>query len=69
MRIEYHSKSDAFGRCTFSLIWMADYHPGHPEGEYRRAERGQVFFADPRKHGFPGPKTRSRYLGRKRNAN
>jgi hypothetical protein len=54
-RIEYHSKSDEQGRCSFTLLWMADYHPGHPLGEYRRAERGQCYFADPRAYGFKRP--------------
>jgi len=54
-RIEYHSKSDEHGRCSFSLHWLADYHPGDPAGENRIAERGQYFFADPRQHGHPRP--------------
>ena len=55
MRIEYHGPSDSHGRCAFTLFWMADYHPGHPDGEYRTAERGQVCRADPRERGFPRP--------------
>lgn len=55
MRIEYHSKSNDSGHCSFSLHWMADYHPGHPLGENRVAERGQQFHGDPRDHGFPRP--------------
>ena len=54
-RIEYNSKSDHLGRCHFMLFWMADYHPGHPDGEYRTAERGQAFFADPAQHGHQRP--------------
>lgn len=54
-RIEYHSKSDSLGRCSFSLHWMADYHPGHPDGEYQRRERAQTFFADPLKFGHQRP--------------
>ncbi len=54
-RIEYHSPTNDRGRCTFTLYWMADYHPGHPDGEYRRAERAQWFRDDPRKHGHPRP--------------
>ena len=47
-RIEYHDTgSDDYGRRRFTVFWMADYHPGHPDGEYRTAERGQGFFADP----------------------
>ena len=54
MRIEYRSKEeDSLRRCVFLLHWMADYHPGHPLGEYRIAERGQYYFADPHKYGFP----------------
>jgi len=49
-RIEYHSGSDSLGRCHFSLHWMTDYTPGHPDGEYVRRERGQHFFADPREY-------------------
>jgi hypothetical protein len=55
MRIEYHTLPDKYNKCAFTLYWMADYHPGHPDGEYRTAERGQVFYADPREHGFPLP--------------
>ena len=55
MRIEYHSKSDLLGRCTFTLYWMTNYHPGDPKGENRIAERGQVYRADPQNHGFPRP--------------
>lgn len=54
-RIEYHSKSDHLNRCSFTLFHLANYHPGDPAGEYRTAERGQCYFADPRKHGFPLP--------------
>ena len=54
-RIEYDSGSDKDGRCSFTLYWMADYHPGHPQGEHRRAERGQVFHGDPRAYGYPRP--------------
>lgn len=57
-RIEYHSTTDTQGRCHFSLHWMAAYHPGHPDGEYRTAERGQHFFADPRKYGHIRPEER-----------
>lgn len=54
-RIEYITKSDNQNRCTFALYWLADYHPGDPAGEYRHAERGQVFFSDPKTHGFSRP--------------
>lgn len=55
MRIEYHSQPDDLGRCEFTLFWMDDYHPGHPLGENRTAERGQCFFAKPEAYGFPSP--------------
>lgn len=54
-RIEYYSQSDDRGRCSFALLWMADYHPGDDAGEHRLTERGQHFFADPRDYGFPRP--------------
>lgn len=54
-RIEYASGSDKDGKCRFTLFWMADYHPGHPKGENRLAERGQAFHADPRSYGYPRP--------------
>ena len=44
-RIEIHSGPDRQGRYFHTRFWMADYHPGHPDGEYRRAERAQVFNA------------------------
>ena len=54
-RIEYHGKTDSYGKCSFTLYWMADYHPGHPDGESGWRERGQCFHADPRDYGFPLP--------------
>ena len=54
-RIEYHTLPDLYNKCRFTLIWKAEYHPGDPAGEYRTAERGQVFYADPRDHGFHLP--------------
>ena len=44
-RIEIRSGPDSLGRYSYTLFWMADYHPGHPEGEYARRERAQGFFA------------------------
>jgi len=44
-RIEIHAGPDERGRYLYTLLWTADYHPGHPLGENRIAERGQVFFA------------------------
>jgi len=54
-RIEYRGKTDDKGRCSFTLYWMSDFHPGDPKGEHRTAERGQNFFADPRNHGHKRP--------------
>ena len=54
-RIEYSSKSDEKGRCTFTLFWWVDYIHGHPDGEYGRRERAQVFFSDPTEYGHPRP--------------
>ena len=54
-RIEYDSGSDKEGKCSFTLFWMADYHPGHPTREHGWAERGQCFHADPRAYGYPRP--------------
>lgn len=47
--MEITSKPDDMGRCSFTLFWFADYHPGHPKGEHRHAERAQCFFADPKR--------------------
>lgn len=44
-RIEFHGSIDEDGRESFTLFWMADYHPGHPDGEHGWRERGQCFFA------------------------
>ena len=43
-RLEIHGGPDEHGRYHYALYWTADYHPGHPGGEYRRAERGQECF-------------------------
>lgn len=55
-RIEYHSKLDSKGRCSFT-IYMSNggYSPGHPDGEYVERECGQCFYADPTTYGFPYP--------------
>jgi len=53
--IKYHGNSGADGRSHFSLYWMDDYFPGHPEGEYICRERGQHFHADPREYGHLRP--------------
>lgn len=44
-RGEVYSGPDKWGNYHFALFWCSDYHPGHPEGEYRHAERGQHFLA------------------------
>lgn len=44
-RIEVYEGPNREGNYHFALFWMADYHPGHPDGEYRTAERGQHFLA------------------------
>ena len=46
-RCEIYDGPDARGRYHYALFWMAGYHPGHPAGEYRWAERGQHFFGQP----------------------
>lgn len=51
-RIEIYSGPDNHGRYSFALFWMANYHPGHPLGEHRHAERGQHFLARPEDYGF-----------------
>lgn len=42
-RIEIHSGPDRLGRYSYTLYWIATYHPGDPKGEHRVAERGQSF--------------------------
>lgn len=44
--IDIVSAGDEKGRYTFFSYHVADYHPGHPEGEYRTAWRGQIFFTN-----------------------
>lgn len=44
-RIEIYNGPDEEGRYSYAMFWVADYHPGHPDGEHRVAERGQVFFS------------------------
>jgi len=44
-RIEIEDGPDELGRYHYFIFWLADYHPGHPEGEYARRERGQMFHA------------------------
>jgi len=40
-RCEVYEGPDDRGRYHYALFWIADYHPGHPLGEHRTAERGQ----------------------------
>ncbi len=42
-RGEIYKGPDNQGRYHFALFWWADYHPGDPQGEYGRRERGQHF--------------------------
>lgn len=49
-RIEVYEGPDSLGRYHYALFWIADYHPGHPNGEHRLAERGQHFFGNPDSH-------------------
>jgi hypothetical protein len=44
-RVEILEGPDDYGNFLHFRYWMADYHPGHPKGEYRTAERGQIFRA------------------------
>lgn len=46
-RIEIHGTTDELGRCSHTIFWMADYHPGDPRGENRVAERAQCRFGVP----------------------
>jgi len=51
--VEFHSEPDELGRRSFTLTWLADYHPGHPDGEDRIDVRGQCFYADPEQYISP----------------
>jgi hypothetical protein len=62
-RIKYNTGSDSHGRCLFDLFWMADYHPGHPDGEHAHRERGQGFFGDPSDRGFDRPEVAAAKAG------
>jgi hypothetical protein len=42
-RVVKLSEPDRLGRYHYQVEWMAWYHPGHPDGEYRWAWRGQNF--------------------------
>jgi hypothetical protein len=44
-RLEIYEGPNKSGEYHYALFWMADYHPGHPEGEYGWRERGQHFLA------------------------
>jgi len=43
-RLEIYNGPDSVGRYHYAIFWLADYHPGHPDGENRTAWRGQHFF-------------------------
>lgn len=43
--VTVHRGPDEQGRYFYTLEWFADYHPGHPDGEYAHRKRGQCFFA------------------------
>jgi len=48
VRVELHDeKPDRYGRYRYTMFWLADYHPGHPDGEHAIRERAQEFFAVP----------------------
>lgn len=44
LRMEVHEGPDSHGRYHYSLHFMDDFFPGHPEGECVVRERGQHFF-------------------------
>lgn len=41
-RLEVLTGPNRDGDYSYFVYWMADYHPGHPDGEYRWRERGQI---------------------------
>jgi hypothetical protein len=45
-RIEIYEGPNKNGYYHIAEFWMADYHPGHPLGEHRVAERGQHFLTN-----------------------
>lgn len=49
-RAEITEGPDSDGKYLFWIFWMDNYHPGHPKGEYRLAERGQLFKSNPLKY-------------------
>jgi len=53
MEITYHSKSDSYNRCSFTLNWI---------DKFTGRTRGQCFNADPRNHGFPLPEESGKEL-------
>ena len=44
-RIEILSGPNSHGDYAYIFFWVTDYHPGDSKGEYRIAERAQVFVA------------------------
>lgn len=57
-KVEVHSGPDEDGKYLHTRFHMASYHPGHPFGENRIAERAQVFNST-----LPGDKEVSRWEG------
>lgn len=45
--IESNGPARSDGQRPYTIYWVADYHPGHPVGEYRTDIRGQCYFANP----------------------
>ena len=54
-RAEYLGLTNKEGKARFFLYWMSDFHIGHPLGEHRKAERGQIFNAVPSEYKIPSP--------------
>ena len=54
-RVEYLSLTDKEGKARFFLYWMDNFHIGHPKGEHRYAERGQIFKGVPSEYKIPSP--------------
>ena len=50
-RIEmFDNQPDEQGRRRYARHWLADYHPGDPNGEHRRDWRAQHYFRIPSIH-------------------
>jgi len=50
MRGEVYEGPDRFGNYHYAIFWLANYHPGHPDGEYGWRERGQHYYGNPERH-------------------